>query len=500
MGMKRAALCLSLVSGCAQLFGIENTSSSDGGASVDASPTSVTMQVQRISEGPTPTRTAYDVSMLPANFLVTDASAIGFHRVAATAAGDTWSAEIPQGTPGMEVTLGLDVPDLFRRLYLLPNRNIKLLYGLFEQPDAVPAPAGATISATLNLDTPAVAATDLYRLYCIGSWAYHDMPYADAAATVGQAAVPFDAVNWGNISGRPFTKITTSDTMLGLKYQGNQLISAAEFPAFEQSAGDTAITATMSAISATAMDVHTSPSTIGSRLAMPTPAATSAVAISWSTNASPAWEIANAAGPQLNAGSLLTTDAGDLTAPYGNPFVAKGWKTTFSYNSNKYRQYAVPGIGNFVATFYTGINSISELSAGLTVDPPAALPVLVSINAKPMTTDGLTVTIDPAKAVTLTMVTDYTMPAPTFYQYNIYELRENAAATGLETHVAYVVQSDESSVAIPADAFTAGKTYFIRAHTINGGFPGFASGDFWQRNLPYSVGYLDSGLFTAAAP
>lgn len=495
MGTTWAALCLSLA-GCAQLFGIDSTSSNDGGASVDASPSSVTMQVQRLSEGPTATTMAYDVSMYPASFLVSDTSTAGFHRVAATAAGDTWSAEIPEGTPAMEVTLGLDIPEGFRRLYALPQRHIKLLYAIYEQPGAVPAPATGTITATLALDTPA-ASTDLYRLYCVGSWTYRNLPFMAMATTVGQAAVPYDAANWGNLSGRPFTKITTADTMLGLKYQGNALIAVAEFPAFDQPAGDVAISATMTAVMAAAMDVHISPSTLASRLAMPAPAATSAVAMAWNTNASPGWDIANATGPQLNAAVVLPTDSGAITAPTGNPFASKGWRTTFNLQSNKSRTYAIPQLGNLSGVFYTGINSVSELSAGLTVNPPAALPVLVSINAKPLTTDGLTVTIDPAKSVVLTMVTDTTNP--TFYQYNIYELRENAASA-LETHVAYVVLSDKPTVTIPSDAFAAGKTYWIRAHTVSGGFPSFASGNLWDRNLPYSVAFLDAGVFTVAAP
>ena len=55
-------------------------------------------------------------------------------------------------------------------------------------------------------------------------------------------------------------------------------------------------------------------------------------------------------------------------------------------------------------------------------------------------------------------------------------------------------------ITIPAGVFTTGKTYSIRAHCYRGGFPGLASGDFSQRDLPLSVGYLDSGVFTVAAP
>ncbi|HEY0254823.1 MAG TPA: hypothetical protein VGC41_25030, partial [Kofleriaceae bacterium] len=108
----------------------------------------------------------------------------------------------------------------------------------------------------------------------------------------------------------------------------------------------------------------------------------------------------------------------------------------------------------------------AEVAAGLTVDIPAPLPVQVSISAMLLSVDGTAITHDPAKSVTLSMVTD--QPGATFYQYNIYELRENAAATGLESHVAYVAMSDQTTVTVPSDVFVTGKTYFIRAHAIKG--------------------------------
>ncbi|MEO8552922.1 MAG: hypothetical protein ABI678_23260, partial [Kofleriaceae bacterium] len=79
-------------------------------------------------------------------------------------------------------------------------------------------------------------------------------------------------------------------------------------------------------------------------------------------------------------------------------------------------------------------------------------------------------------------------------------LRVNAAMTGLESHVAYVAVTDRAAVTIPDDVFVAGKTYFIRAHAIKGGYPSFAEGNYWNRNLPYAVGYLDAGVFTVSAP
>jgi hypothetical protein len=494
------AISAFLLAGCAQLLGLAETSTGTDGGSVDASPTSVTMQIQRDSIGTTAARSAYDVTPYPANFLVADSSAAGFHRVVATAAADTWSAEIPDGAPPMEITLGLDLPDVFRRLYILPQRNVKVLYGLYEQPGAPPAPAAGTISATITLPAPSTAAEE-YQLYSVGSWANHGFvpatDYVVGGTSISVAAIPYNVTTWGNISGRPFTKITSADEMLALRYSGAQLTGAAEFAPFDQSDTNSTISATMTAVAAAPMDVHISPTNVDSRLAGPTPK-NAALAMSWSLNASPGWEIANGAGPQLQAGSMLVTDTGALALPFGNPFAAKGWQSTFSFSSNKSRTFAIPGLMNLVGTFYTGLSEVATLAPGLTIDTPAGVPNLVSINQMPLSTDGMTITIDPTKSVTLSLVADKT--DPTYYQFNIYELRLNAALTALEVHVAYVAVSATTSATVPNDVFVAGKTYFVRGYTLKGGFPSFATGNFWDRNLPYCVGFLDAGVFTVAAP
>jgi hypothetical protein len=497
-GFGTLAACL--LAGCAQLFGIQETSSNTGdGMAVDASPTSVTMEIQRMSVGTTPARTTYDVSQLPANFLVPDTSAAGFKRVKASAVGDTWSAEIPDGTPAMEITLGLDLPDAFRRLYSLPQRNQKVLYGIYEQPNAPAAPANGALAVTISLPT-VIVATESYQLYSVGSWANHGFtPTTDFTIGTGviSATVPFNATLWGNISGRPFTKITSADEMLALRYIGNQLTGAAEFAPFDQSDTTSTIAATMTAVAAAPMDLHVSPTNISGRLAMPTPKGT-VLAMNWSLNAAPGSEIANGAGPQLQAGGVALADSGALAVPFGNPFAAKGWKSTFTWATSNSRTFAVPGLGNLVGTFYCGLNEIAEYSPGLTLDTPAALPVLVSINSMTLATDGQSIVLDPTKPVTLSLVADKTDAL--FYQFNIYELRVNAAATALETHVAYVVVTQTPMTTVPSDVFVAGKTYFVRGHTIKGGYPSFAQGSLWDRNLPYSVGFLDAGVFTVTAP
>jgi hypothetical protein len=34
---------------------------------------------------------------------------------------------------------------------------------------------------------------------------------------------------------------------------------------------------------------------------------------------------------------------------------------------------------------------------------------------------------------------------------------------------------------------------------VKGGYPSFAEGNLWNRSLPYSVAYLDAGIFTVTA-
>src|SRR4051812_5132010 len=202
---------------------------------------------------------------------------------------------------------------------------------------------------TLALPAP-TDGTEGIQLYGVGTWANHGFAagtdYAVGAQTIGPIAVPYAPALWGSINGRPLAKITSADELLALRYVGNQLMGAAEFPAFDQGDATTSITATMTAITAGALDVHVSPSNLDMRLAMPTPKGTT-LAMSWSVNASPGWEIANGAGPQLNAGGIALADPGAITAPFGNPFAAKGWKSTVTLASSKARTFLVPGLMSF---------------------------------------------------------------------------------------------------------------------------------------------------------
>jgi hypothetical protein len=500
---RRCAILLVLGSGCAQLLGIDPTTGGGGG---DANPGNVSIQVQRITVGPMVARTPENLTGLTASFLVPDSTdPSGMRRVPGVlgATTDTWTAAIPDGTPAMEITLGADYPDKFRRLYAFPQRAVKVLYGVYEQPGSVDPPANATLMVTINLPS-AIAAGEGFQLYALGGWANHGFSGTELGMATTQIAtkipyVAYDATahpdGWGSTSGRPLKKLMVGDEVLALRYLGAQLTGAAEFAAFDQTGTD-AISANMLDVPAAALDVHVSPTTIANRLAMPSPAGAT-LAMNWSVNAAPGWQIANGTGPQLEAGGVAPADSGAITVPFGNPFAGHDWRSVFTWASSKSRTFMVPGVGNLPATLYTGINQIAEVAPGLVLDPPAPIPVLVTVAQVALGTDGKTITIDPTKGVDISLVADIPTPA-LFYQFNIYELRANATNTAAETHVVYVAQTTTPKITIPNDVLVAGKWYQLRAHCVLGGYPSFGDGNLWDRNLPYSVGYLDAGVFTVA--
>src|SRR6185312_1038365 len=111
---------------------------------------------------------------------------------------------------------------------------------------------------------------------------------------------------------------------------------------------------------------------------------------------------------------------------------------------------------------------------------------------------NMTVMMDLTKSVMLHIDQD-TGTTPTFYQFNVYNLVLDTTSNAWGAHVAYVAQSTANTVTLPNDVFEDGKVYMIRGFSIVGGFPGFASGDLTMRQLPYSIAYLDGGIFTAKA-
>jgi hypothetical protein len=61
------------------------------------------------------------------------------------------------------------------------------------------------------------------------------------------------------------------------------------------------------------------------------------------------------------------------------------------------------------------------------------------------------------------------------------------------------LSSTTASFSLPPERLVAGHTYVLTAYCISGGFTGAATGDLQTLAMPYSVGFLDSGVFTVVA-
>jgi hypothetical protein len=239
------------------------------------------------------------------------------------------------------------------------------------------------------------------------------------------------------------------------------------------------------------------PSAIPTRYAAERPAM-SAPGMAWYVNAAPASNIGNS-GPQLNAAGVVSTQSGTISATYGNPFATLGWDSVVLWNTEATRTFTPAG-QSLVATLYSQLYEFALPSPGLALDLAVGLPITISINSMPLVTDGTTVTIDPSQPVAISFQAD--QPTCTLYQMQLFDLLPNSATapTALENVVVFGATGIAAAFEIPPDPFVVGHNYVLRGICQQGGFPTLSSGDLTNRELPLSVGYLDSGVFTVAAP
>lgn len=501
MGRVPASLGVIGLAGCAQIFGIDDTT----GRPDVALPPAATLTVERLSIGASIETNPQDLATVDGAWYIDDAAEpSGLRRIAATATGNVLSAELPDGVPGsVELTID-NIVVSYRLLLTFPNRDLKIYQSALEHPNPEPAPMGGSFNVSLTLPNGYLA-SHLLRLYAVGPWTQRDFLTSELPApgtgvtAVGPVQIPFATTHFSSTVGiRPLQKLTSADKLVALRYVGSDLTAAGEVASFEQTGGTDSVSATLVETPHAPLDIAVNAMANATRLAQTTPTNPN-LAPNWYLAAAPAWRFANASGIQLNAGAVAMTDT-MITAPFANPFEAYGWNTLFVWNPSRSRTFTPPALA-LPWTAYSGVQHYLRPAAGTTVDVSAGLPVLVSVNGTPLTSDGLSVTIDPSKSVELDMVADKT--SNTFYQFNIHELVPNPnqmPPTALEGKLVYVVMSPTTKVRIPAGVFVAGKVYSVRAHCINGGYPGLADGDLTNRDLPLTLGYFDSGIFTVAAP
>ncbi len=475
--------------GCAQLAGIESTSGdARGGNSVTMTRTSIGADVRS---------TVLDLTGLQATYLVANpASATGFDRVRAGDAGQgRWTVDLPEPA-AVELTVP-DGPPRIPRLLSFPTRELKVGFSVLEHPNRVLAPMPAMLNLTVALDAPIVG-NEIFRSFTVGSWSSRDLLAAEAPIlnSLQVGPVVYDFQTSISQSRRPgLDRLTTQDDYLFLRYVGATLTGVAEPPAFDQT-GDDTLTATMAPVSADqVLDVRVDPSQLSTRFAKVRPAV-SGLSMTWNVTAAPGASVAEAAGPSLQSGALVATDLG-VTVNYGNPFLGRGWRSVFTLSTAQTRVYTPPGSATPI-TLAAGMTQSIEPSPTFELRLPAGLPELISLDGKPLSTDGQTIP-RPTKFLEVTFIADQPVSGQanaTLYHLQVFDFVLNAAGTGLDPQLVLVATGSEAKFQIPPETFQAGHNYTLRAVSELGGYPGIASGDLATRSLPVAQSFLDSAVIT----
>ena len=475
--MVRLAVLAALLSGCAQLFGLDETTA---GAETN-------LRLQRVSIGARLVYAPQDLTGLTAAYLVADdAEPTGLARVPATQTElGTWTAPLREPAP-----LLFDLPDYptpIPRMFDFPQLGQQALFGVMEHPGPQPAPEGATLTVNVTLDAPHTAA-DTYQLYTLGSWNQLGLPVpAVGAGALATAALPFTSMS--SITGRPHERITADDAAVVLRYVGNQLRAAAVAPPFEQTGADT-ITGGLTAVTLDPATVAIDQAAATTRYTMVRPLVGAPTA-QWTLRAAPGAMLNNDNGPLLHAGG--PTDATTISFMAGNPFADRGWASTMLWLTQASRTYTPPTAG-LPVTLLAGMHERAILAPGLEMKLPAGLPLRISLNGALLVNDGITIA-KPARAVEVSFETD--VASNTLYQLQLFELVPNAAMppTALVLQLKLAANGAAPRFALPPELFEAGGLYTLRAIAVQGGFPGIADGDFVQRSLPIGISFLDSGVF-----
>jgi len=485
-GLSSCALALAATTGCAQLAGIDETSS--------AIPAErVSLQIERFSIGATVARSPENLAANTASFLVADEGLPeGFSRVEAELTEpDLWTADIPTGTPPVQFSVP-EVGIQVQRLWQFPNRNMTGMHLVYEHPSPQPAPANAMLTVSMTLPTAYVTGQS-FQFSSIGTWNARgfpatELPVVDMGITAfGPATFPFSATT--KLPGREYEKITTSDAVLILRYTAARLSGVLEAAPFEQTGTDM-ITGAMTAVPADAtLDADLQPMTVAARYT-PLRPAMSAPSMSWTLIAAPGIDHAAPRGVTLHSASVLAADP-PLTVAYGNPFVAKGWRSLFLFSTAASRS-VIPEGQMLPVTLRAELFTYTEPTPAMTMTLPAGLPELITINGMPLSTDNLSI----VKPVAPVMVSFIANGMSTVHAITLYELVPNMAGTALEYRPVIEAVGPTKELMLPADVFVPGKIYTLRASVFADSFPGMADGDLSMRTFPVSAGYHDSGVFT----
>jgi hypothetical protein len=480
-----AKLFLFALSGCAQLFGLDDTT----GTVVDAPGPGVHFSIQLEQIGATIVDTPDDPAVThdTVAFLVPNGAT--YQTVPATlSAPGVWTGDIATGNPLVDFTLDGD-----RHIWIVPTRDLEITSAVLGHPNPVAPPDGSVFNLSITVNG-GLAGTELLSFLTVGAWSQQDLPAAAMGALSIDGQVMYTAAS---AVGGPLAKITPTDAVLVMRRRVSMVDGTSPLDGvFQTSIDQTGTDPLTGSLADTAVDkilsAQISPNALATRYTAVRPAVSS-LGLGWACYAAPGYQRGILNGPLLNTNGILAS-ATTLTGVYGNPFASLGWKELLFYNSLESRTVTLPSGQTFGLN--AGLQTIVQPSANQTFDMPAGLPQTISFDSIPLTSDNMTVSVDPSKYVHISMLNDRT--TNTFVQAALFEVLTPDATTVTTKLVIDATAVDPTALVFPPDVFVAGHTYFIEAIAHQGGWPNAATGDFQTQAPPFYVGYNYSGVFTVS--
>lgn len=484
-GALGAVAIATVCAGCAQVFGIDETSSNN---------VSIEIHLQRVSIGASVVVSPLEVGNTPPAFLVEDTSdASGVRRVPASLVEPgRWAAPL-KTVEGMVYT----PPDSAPRVVMFPKFSGAALtanYVVYEHPNPQPAPPPPA-DFSINVAIPPYQPPgpggpgENFAFEVPGSWVYYTIPLPAAGATaITIPTLPASAFLRYPTFGGPPVKITTQDAVTLVRRVNGTLTGQLVTTPIDQSTGTTTITGALGAVTpATPFGAALSASAVATRFTAQVPAPSTAAVQEWRVEASPGYAYGAPVGISLANGTFTPTDTA-INGVYGNPFPPQ-WHSTFSYTASASRTFS---IGGAAATMDTRLQMIVEAKPGLTLDMPAGLPTMTAVNGVPLNSDGMTVALDVTKQVTVDIIADRTKN--TLYEVTLVEI---AVVGSQVTQTPVVTVSGlEPHLPLPPRSMQTGHTYNLRTRCVAGGYTNAAAGDLQATALPFSTGYQEGAVFT----
>lgn len=487
--------------GCAQIFGLDNTTGVDAPSGDVAS-----IQVQRVSIGSSVIKSPQDMSMQTAQFLQDDGAG-GYASVPGELSGvDTLSARVT-GTPPVLFTVpDEDVPT---RMYALPARAQLASLFAFEHPNPQEPLPSSKLMLSVTLPTPYVTG-QTFRVESIGAWVRRslvaaELPLPDMSLSTISTQLDYNATAapmFTPIAGGERVRIIASDVTLLLRYTGQELTGVLQAQ-FDQTDGTDTMAGTMTAVTADKTAVGMiDPPALSARFAAVRPAV-GAAAMTWRVTAAPGWQYASETGVRLNTASPAPAATDTMfTATFGNPFESLDWRSLLTFATSASRSYAYT---ENAMTANVTLSAAMSMSVEPGTDPttfdlPSGLPITITANQTALVTDGQPLQIDPTKPVEIDATLD--RPTNTVYSLALVELGlDTTGASPVVTRKTIVDVSSTTTVfKIPSNLFTVGKSYYLTYRSTQGFYPGAADGDLQTTMLPRAAASFDSAVFTVEMP